>query len=81
MWSCKTFQRIKFVQPDQHNSSGLLKIKFYSVSGFLIASRRHGAYFILFVIKIGETLQHSILNSYVRCFSSAKQDEHHRMFI
>jgi len=78
MWSCKTFQRIKFVQPDQHHSSGLLKIKFYSVSGFLIASRRHGAYFISDKDWRDFAAQYF---KYVRCFSSSKQDEHHRMFI
>ena len=39
---------------------------------------REGTVLILFLIKIGETLQHSI--KYVRCFSRSKQDEHHRMF-
>ena len=42
VWSYKTFQRINFVQPDEHHSSGLLKMKNF-VSDFLIASRRHGA--------------------------------------
>ena len=42
VWSYKTFQRINVVQPHEHHSSGLLKMKNF-VSDFLIASRRHGA--------------------------------------
>jgi len=38
-----------------------LKIQIFSVSGFLIA--REGTVLILFLIKIGETLQQGILNT------------------